>query len=88
MRQSTVGLLLVIAFLVGVVACMAAKPIIVPPVRAGSNPALWEYTCLESWPHKSEDVAKMNEFGSQGWELVSNLFYANLVYSCFKRPLP
>ena len=84
MKSVNIGLLLLVAFLLGTIACMTVQQIIVPPARAGSAATNWEYTCARFSTFDSEEITKMNEFGSQGWELAA-AHGPNMV--CFKRPI-
>ena len=84
MQKVNLSLLLLVVFLLGACAVMVAQEVIVPPVRAGTEPQKWEYTCPvipQVWTDASQ--AKMNEYGSQGWELVLNVKDTH----CLKRPL-
>jgi hypothetical protein len=68
-----------IAFALGCV----TEALIVPPVRAGTNPARWEYTCLTGSSVEGA-IHDSNRLGAQGWELATHS--GNLL--CFKRVLP
>jgi len=76
-------------FGLGCVAATVAKPLVVPPARAGTNPQRWEYTCFNDTIYKSaESVAqKSNQLGAQGWELSTSAAGNNEALWCFKRPL-
>jgi len=69
---------------VGIMVGCVTAPLVVPSVRAGTNPTRWEYLCFEEWG--ARDVrAKANKAGSQGWEMVTTS--AHYGVWCFKRPL-
>ena len=73
-----------VAFIAGCVASQLA--LVVPPVRAGTNPQRWEHNCraVVVGFDAEKDVNKaISEMGSAGWELVTNAG----VWFCFKRPL-
>ena len=81
MRNLILGLSLSVAFIVG---CLA-RPLIVPPVRAGTNPQKWEYKCFtENDPEDAEK--KANLVGRHGWEMAATMSYRTVW--CFKRRLP
>ena len=86
MKKLSVSGLVLAAFLVGCAAAMVAAPIVVPPVRAGTSPAKWEYDCAST--KVKEITATANKFGPEGWEMVnfapSGGGWARV---CFKRPL-
>lgn len=65
-----------IAFAIGCV----TEALIVPPVRAGTNPTRWEYKCLVAMDPEEDG----NKLGMQGWELAA----VTGGRWCFKRPLP
>jgi hypothetical protein len=85
MEKARTGFVLVATFLAGCLASHVAS-FVVPPVRAGTSPQRWEYTCIET---RREYVAAMNSFGQQGWELTTGIAptYGDATW-CFKRPLP
>jgi hypothetical protein len=76
----TVSLALV-AFVFG----CATEALVVPPVRAGTNPTRWEYKCLDTWDPERDGNA--NKLGAQGWELAA-VGDRNGQRWCFKRALP
>jgi hypothetical protein len=78
-RAKTAAMLLVVFF----AGCAAERLLVVPPARAETNPQRWEYACFKYFDIGST-TEKANEFGAQGWEMVS----ASNVPWCFKRPLP
>jgi hypothetical protein len=75
---ATISLALV-AFVFGCV----TEALVVPPVRAGTNPTRWEYKCFDAL--NPEENA--NKLGAQGWELAAAEGGASGTW-CFKRPLP
>ena len=64
------------------------KPSPNPPMVYVSEPYQWEYKRLsrnlknDAPPSESE----LNEYGKDGWELVSSMIYADMLYFYFKRP--
>jgi hypothetical protein len=76
----TVSLALV-AFVFGCV----TEALVVPPVRAGTNPTRWEYKCI----HKSADEIETaaNKLGTEGWEIAA-VGGTETRSWCFKRALP
>jgi hypothetical protein len=100
-RAAMMGLGMALAFGVGcgagygAGATATASSFVVPPARAGTNPARWEYTCMvlparASGPTPDQnELANMNKAGAEGWELatVQGGGQFNTVL-CFKRPLP
>jgi hypothetical protein len=89
-------LAIAVVFVVGCVAGGAASHVTIPAARAETNPAHWEYTCIEADRTESFDfpVNELNKAGAQGWELVSMLpvkkdlgGYDKFGF-CFKRPAP
>lgn len=98
-RTSTV-LLVTGAFVLGC-GMSAVRPLVVPSASAGGTPSArtggtgprWEYFCQTDIkrPWIPEDLAKLNNAGSEGWELVQQLAgrqgQNDDVY-CFKRQLP
>jgi hypothetical protein len=91
-KNLSIGLGFVVAFLIGCVAHQSVSALSVPPARAGTSPARWEYECAEV----TDDVTTaVNRLGAEGWELVTaaGLGWAldykreeKMVW-CFKRPL-
>jgi hypothetical protein len=80
-----------VIFVIGCAAGGVASQMVIPPVRAGTNPTRWEYLCAESTSNLNGYLAKP---GAEGWELVSvfsveqvNETSKRLAY-CLKRPLP
>ena len=83
-------------FVIGCATGGAMSQLAVPPVRAGTNPTRWEYTCT----YANEKINEtMNASGAQGWELVSVFpqhydhemdgdLKSNAYGFCFKRALP
>jgi len=89
MKRINLGLLFLVVFMAGCMAMMAVQPLIVPPVRANTNPAKWEYLCVQLSPAwKDSAMAKFNEMGSQGWKLSTTYRNSNIVSHCFERQLP
>ena len=69
-----------IAFVFGCV----TEALVVPPVRAGTNPQRWEYKYVRESVSVEAAEQMSNRMGAQGWELAS----ADGTIFCFKRPLP
>lgn len=94
MRQSSI---LAVIFIIGCAAGGVASQMVIPPVRAATQPTRWEYVCAES---RENLTAEVGQFGTQGWELVTvfpidqdsraNAYglHASKFGFCFKRPLP
>jgi hypothetical protein len=78
---ATISLALV-AFVFGCV----TEALVVPPVRAGTNPTRWEYHCIAETGLSSTETVRedFNKLGREGWELAA----ADSTRFCFKRPLP
>ena len=85
-----------IIFVIGCATGSIASQIVVPPVRAGTNPTRWEYLCAKTGGPLS---TAMTEMGAQGWELVSAFpsyldhkmggsLEAEAITFCSKRALP
>lgn len=82
-----------IIFLIGCATGGVASRLVVPPVRAGTAPTRWEYTCILVADQLS---SSMNSLGAQGWELVTAFptYYdpirhdATAFTLCSKRALP
>jgi hypothetical protein len=73
-------LMLIVAFSLG---CAATRAFIVPPAHA-QNVQRWEYLCIEE--HGAEDImAKANQAGDQGWEMVGGDGVSSVTSWCFKR---
>ena len=85
-KQILYGLGLALAFGIGCGAGAGASAIVVPPVRAGTNPQRWEHLC-----RGSDSRAELNEIakraGTEGWEMVSVSVAGGGALVCFKRPL-
>lgn len=85
-----------LVFVIGCAAGGVVSQLAVPPVRAGTNPTRWEYSCTYA---KEKIDETLNASGAQGWELVS-AFPHHLEHQmnsdltardygfCFKRALP
>ncbi len=83
MRNLILGLALSVAFIVG---CLV-RSLVVPPVRAGTNPPKWEYKCFRE--NGAADIEKKsNRLGAAGFELVGAAGAHYHPYWCFKRRLP
>lgn len=90
MKQSWIP---AIVFVIGCATGGVAAQLVVPPVRAGTAPTRWEYQCVES--DKDVLTSTLNQFGAQGWELVSIAprrtpggAYVDRYALCSKRALP
>ncbi len=84
MRNLILGLFLSVAFVVG---CLV-RPVVVPPVRAGTNPPKWEYKCFRENNDGSLE-AKANRLGKAGFELSATARHGDGFNAwCFKRRLP
>jgi hypothetical protein len=60
-----------IVFLIGCAAGGVASQLVVPPIRAGTTPQRSEYLCTQASATTSSLTSHLNQFGAQGWELVS-----------------
>jgi len=85
-----------ILFLIGCATGGVASQLVVPPIRAGTAPARWEYLCTEASPTPSSLTSHLNQLGTQGWDLVSATPLdkqinggggTNSVVFCFRRGL-
>jgi len=76
-------------FLIGCAVGGMSSQFVVPPVRAGTNPTRWEYTCIENL---DKFLERSDKLGAQGWEMVTATVVpgrTDFYYMwCFKRPLP
>jgi hypothetical protein len=75
-------------FLVGCAVGGGASQLLVPKASAQQAAQLtkWEYTCANS-PHTDELTSWANQFGAQGWEMVTTESHDNDADPyCFKRP--
>jgi hypothetical protein len=91
MHRSILILSLAVAFLSGCVVTMAARDLVVPPARAGTNPTRWEHRCyttsLLGW-QPYEDLNRLaNEAGRKGWAISGGPAGGGATLVCFKRPL-
>ena len=63
------------------------NPIPNPPMLYVSESLVWEYKrlshSLKNAPPPTE--ADLDDYGKEGWELVSSLIYADNIYFYFKR---
>jgi hypothetical protein len=82
-RTAMMGVGLALGLAIG---CAAAR-FVVPPVRAGTNPQKWEYSCFQE--HTAESVVQdANKAGAEGWEMVVGSASSGRFLWCFKRALP
>jgi hypothetical protein len=87
--------IIAVIFIIGCATGGVASQLVIPPVRAGTNPTRWEYLCGESTSNLNGHLVKP---GTEGWELVSVFLSDQKRYAdgttadtmayCFKRPLP
>ena len=84
-RAMALGIVFVLGCAVGGI----SSQFIVPPVRAGTNPARWEYYCMEG---TEKLVERSDKLGAQGWEMTAAAAVPERLDTyfvwCFKRPLP
>jgi hypothetical protein len=78
----------IVALLVGCAASQVGAPLVVPSVRAGTNPPRWEYLCFNDEWLPSELTRYLNSMGAQGWELVGGTDTGRAPRWCMKRALP
>jgi hypothetical protein len=76
----------VLLFVFGCATGGVASQVAVPPARAGTNPARWEYSCGSL--DESQLKGTMNKMGAEGWELVTGSATGPSHVFCFKRPMP
>jgi len=65
-RAMALGIVFVIGCAVGGI----SSQLVVPPVRAGTNPTRWEYYCIEGM---EKLVERSDKLGAQGWEMTAAL---------------
>jgi hypothetical protein len=58
-----------IVFVIGCATGGVASQLVVPPVRAGTNPPRWEYLCARIGAGSL--TAQLTKMGAEGWELAS-----------------
>jgi hypothetical protein len=90
--------IIAILFVVGCATGGVAAQLVVPPVRAGTEPTRWEYQCLSVGG--GGVTSTLNKLGAQGWELasmvlahanhelVSNDYSVDAYTLCARRALP
>jgi len=61
--------IIAIIFVIGCATGSVASQLVVPPVRAGTSPARWEYLCGEV--DADALTAQLNKLGAEGWDLVT-----------------
>ena len=85
-RSAAIG----VVFLIGCAVGGVSSRLVVPPVRAGTNPTRWEYHCLSG--HSNDLVQSSNQMGAQGWEMAAGAGagegWDKEFVLCFKRALP
>lgn len=91
MRKTFLASFFMFSFGLGCVVSSMAPRLVVPPVRAGTNPVKWEYHCFEKL--RSVDIQKVaNSLGTEGWEMAGSVGSASEAGRdhiwCFKRALP
>jgi len=92
-----------VIFLVGCATGSVASQLVIPPIRAGTQPQRWEYLCAQSSPETNKLTPALNNAGGAVWELVSTVaarleseglgsvstgLHADSYVFCFKRALP
>ena len=88
MKRLVIALSLTVAFLVGCLTATVASNFVVPPIKAGTNPQKWEYTCFRKYADLLDETKSLSDkLGSQGWEMSSTAGGPFGVVYCFKRPL-
>jgi hypothetical protein len=60
--------IIAIVFIVGCATGGIAAQLVVPQVRAGTEPTRWEYYCVSTGEGLT---STLNKLGAEGWELVS-----------------
>ena len=87
MRNLVLALSITVALLAGCIIGATASRLVVPPVRAGTNPAKWEYKCFDD--NEPDDVeAKAIKLGAAGFEMATAAGRGSEMIWCFKRRLP
>lgn len=86
MRQFFLGLSLLITFVAGCVAAHLAQ-LVVPPAQAENGPLRYQHTCMTLDGDMPAVNAVLNDWGREGWELVSFFPGAGTVATtaCLKR---
>jgi hypothetical protein len=88
-----------VIFLLGCAAGGVAAQMVIPPIRAGTQPMRWEYLCVQAVRGTDQLSSALNKAGAAGWELVSTVashldhefagsLDADAFVFCFKRALP
>jgi hypothetical protein len=81
MRNLILGLSLSVAFIVG---CLV-RPLVIPPVKARTNPPKWEYFCVDTSTFvDKKELASFNKAGAAGRDPIGG----SDGNWCFKRRLP
>jgi hypothetical protein len=92
--------IIAIVFIVGCATGGVAAQLVVPPVRAGTSPARWEYHCVRVGTEGGHVTSTLNQLGAAGWELASlvpahsdhevitNNYAVDAYTLCAKRALP
>lgn len=91
MNKLVLTLSLTVALLVGCIIGGVGAQLVVPPVRAGTNPAKWEYSCTTTKYDSPERVTEIaNKYGRAGWEMSTAVGGGSGSSDtwCFKRRLP
>jgi|ERR1043166_965097 hypothetical protein len=91
-----------VIFLIGCATGSVASQLVIPPIRAGTQPQRWEYLCVQVAPEATKLTPALNNAGAAGWELVSTVaahmdgegltgltgLRSDSYVFCFKRALP
>ena len=86
MKRTIAVSLFLLGLAIGCVTATVSQNVVVPKVRAGTNPTRWEYQCNQISAPSIQDINNaLNAMGDQGWEFFSQLSNSNLL--CYKRPL-
>jgi hypothetical protein len=74
-----------VLFIFGCAVGGAASQLVVPPASAAGTQR-WDYFCFEEWG-ASEIMAKAQQAGAAGWEMVLADSLQARQSVCFKRPM-
>ena len=86
MKRLSFAVVSVSLLLIGCLAGTAVSSLVVPAVRAGTNPQLWEYKCFSE--HRLAAIEyNANVLGRAGFEMAGAAGDMNGEKWCFKRPL-
>lgn len=91
-RRTKYAITAVALFTAGCLAGAVGPQLVIPPVRAGTNPTRWEHFCLSGVAFSNDDVltpaskARVDAAGAEGWEMATSGQRPHDTFLCFKRP--